>query len=73
MNLDAIIKPLVLAVVFSIIGMLVFVAGFFVIRKLLPFDVHKELEVDQNVAVGIVIASFILGLAFIVGMAIHGG
>jgi len=73
MDMDAIIKPLVLAVVFSIIGMLVFVAGFFVIRKLLPFDVHKELEVDQNTAVGIVIGSFILGLAFIVGMSIHGG
>jgi uncharacterized membrane protein YjfL (UPF0719 family) len=73
MEMDAIVKPLVLAVVFSIIGMLVFVAGFFVIRKMLPFDVHKELEVDQNTAVGIVIASFILGLAFIVGMAIHGG
>ncbi|MDX2010480.1 MAG: DUF350 domain-containing protein [Myxococcaceae bacterium] len=73
MDFNAIVKPLVLAVVFSFIGMLVFVAGFFVIRKLLPFDVHKELEVDQNTAVGIVIASFILGLAFIVGMAIHGG
>ncbi|MBL8936541.1 MAG: DUF350 domain-containing protein, partial [Archangium sp.] len=57
---------------FSVIGMLVFVAGFFVIRKILPFDVHKELEVDQNTAVGIVIASFILGLAFIIGMSIHG-
>ena len=73
MDMDVIVKPLVLAVVFSIIGMLVFIAGFFVIRKMLPFDVHKELEVDQNTAVGIVIASFILGLAFIVGMAIHGG
>lgn len=73
MDMDAIVKPLVLAVVFSVIGMLVFVAGFFVIRKMLPFDVHKELEVDQNTAVGIVIASFILGLAFIVGMSIHGG
>jgi uncharacterized membrane protein YjfL (UPF0719 family) len=70
--MDALVKPVVLAVVFSVIGMLVFVAGFFVIRKILPFDVHKELEVDQNTAVGIVIASFILGLAFIIGMSIHG-
>lgn len=72
MDMDALVKPVVLAVVFSVIGMLVFVAGFFVIRKILPFDVHKELEVDQNTAVGIVIASFILGLAFIIGMSIHG-
>lgn len=71
--MDHIGKALVNSLLFSLVGMGVFVAGFFVIRWLLPFDVHKELEVDQNTAVGIVIASFILGLAFIVGMAIHGG
>jgi putative membrane protein len=72
LNLDALIRGAVASLVFSIIGILVFVAGFFVVRKLLPFDVHKELEVDQNTAVGVVVASFILGLAFIVGMSIHG-
>ncbi len=72
MNYETLVKPVVLALVFSVIGMLVFVAGFFVIRKLLPFDVHKELEVDQNTSVGIVVAAFILGLAFIIGMSIHG-
>lgn len=72
MNLDALMRGAVASLLFSLIGMLVFVAGFFVVRKLLPFDVHKELEVDQNTAVGIVVGSFILGLAFIVGMSIHG-
>lgn len=72
MNVDALMRGAVASLLFSLIGMLVFVAGFFVVRKLLPFDVHKELEVDQNTAVGIVVASFILGLAFIVGMSIHG-
>ncbi|MDP1824309.1 MAG: DUF350 domain-containing protein [Archangium sp.] len=71
-NLDALIRGAVASLLFSVIGILVFVAGFFVVRKLLPFDVHKELEVDQNTAVGLVVASFILGLAFIVGMSIHG-
>jgi putative membrane protein len=72
MNTDALIRGAVASLLFSTIGILVFVAGFFVVRKLLPFDVHKELEIDQNTAVGLVIASFILGLAFIVGMSIHG-
>ena len=72
MNLDSIGKALVSSLVFSMLGMAVFVAGFFVVKLILPFDVNKELEVDQNTSVGIVIASFILGLAFIVGMAIHG-
>lgn len=72
MNTDALIRGATASLLFSTIGILVFIAGFFVVRKLMPFDVHKELEVDQNVAVGLVVASFILGLAFIVGMSIHG-
>ncbi len=72
MTWDLLLKPVVSALVFSIIGMAVFVAGFFVIKAILPFDVNKEIEVDQNTALGIVIGSFILGLAFIIGMAIHG-
>jgi len=71
-NLDALVRGALASLIFSVIGMAVFVAGFFVIRKMFPFDVHKELEVDQNVALGIVIGSIILGLAFIVGMSIHG-
>ncbi|MBS1151089.1 MAG: hypothetical protein H6Q89_2787 [Myxococcaceae bacterium] len=72
MNLDFLGKALLSSVVFSLLGMAVFVAGFFVVKLILPFDVNKELEHDQNTSVGIVIGSFILGLAFIVGMAIHG-
>ena len=72
MNLDSLLKPIVASLLFSIIGMAVFVGGFFVLRAILPFDVHKEIEVDQNTSLGIVIGSFILGLAFIIGMAIHG-
>lgn len=72
MNTDALLRGAIASLLFSTIGILVFVAGFFVVRKMLPFDVHKELEVDQNTAVGLVISSFILGLAFIVGMSIHG-
>lgn len=71
--MDHIGKALVNSLLFSLVGMGVFVAGFFVIRWMLPFDVHKELETDQNTAVGIVIGSFILGLALIVAAAIHGG
>lgn len=72
MNTDALLRGALASLVFSVIGMLVFAAGWFLIQKMFPFDVHKELEVDQNTALGIVIASFILGLAFIVGMSIHG-
>jgi len=32
----------------------------------------KEIETDQNTAFGIVIGSFILGLALIIAAAVHG-
>ena len=50
-----------------------FVAGFYVIRFILPYDVHTEIETDQNTALGIVIGSFIIGLAIIIAAAISGG
>lgn len=72
MNFDSLLHGIAASLVFSIIGMIIFVAGFFVIKKMLPFDVNKEIEVDQNISLGLVISSFILGLAFIIGMSIHG-
>ena len=66
-NLDNLLASLV----YSLVGLAVFVAGLFVFR-LMPFDVHKEIEVDQNTALGLVMGSFILGLAIIVAAAISG-
>jgi uncharacterized membrane protein YjfL (UPF0719 family) len=67
-NLDNLLASLV----YSLVGLAVFVAGLFVFRLIMPFDVHKELEVDQNTALGIVMGCFILGLAIIVAAAISG-
>lgn len=72
MNWEHLAQTAITSLVFSIIGMVVFIAGFQIMRKLLPFDIHKEIEVDQNTALGIIIGAFILGLAFIIGSAIHG-
>ncbi len=69
---DTLVKAVVTSLVFSLVGLVVFVAGFYVIRLILPFDVYKELETDQNVALGIVIGAFILGLAVIIAASVHG-
>lgn len=61
------------SIIYSLIGLAVFVLGFYVIRLILPYDVHKEIETDQNTALGIVIGSFIIGLAIIIAAAISGG
>jgi uncharacterized membrane protein YjfL (UPF0719 family) len=73
MGLEWLEKAVISSVVFSLLGMVVFAAGFLMVRLLLPMDMKKEIEIDQNTSLGIIIGSFVLGLAFIVGMAIHGG
>jgi uncharacterized membrane protein YjfL (UPF0719 family) len=65
---DLIVSTLVV----SLIGLLLFALAFFIIRKVTPFSIRKELEVDQNVALAIVIAAVLLGIALIVAAAVHG-
>ena len=57
---------------FTLIGLVLFAIAFWIIVKVSPFSIRKELEDDQNIALGIVIASVIIGIALIVSAAIHG-
>jgi putative membrane protein len=44
--------------------------GYFVYQWIVPFDLRKELEIDQNTSLGIVVGAIILGLCIIVAAAI---
>ena len=72
MNFDAILKPLIASVIFVGVGCIIFLMAFFVMTKLAPFSVRKEIEEDQNTALAIVMGSVILGLGLIIAAAIHG-
>ena len=69
---DALLKAIVYAVVFSTVGLIFFGIAFVIVQKVLPFSLRKEIEEDQNTALGIVIASIFIGIAMIVSAAIHG-
>jgi putative membrane protein len=72
MPTDQLARAVVVTLAFSIMGILLFAFAFWIIVKASPFSVRKELEEDQNVALAIVIASVILGIALIVSAAVHG-
>lgn len=59
-------------VVYTFFGLIVFGLAFWVIVKVSPFSIRKELEADHNNAIAILIASVILGLALIIAAALHG-
>ena len=63
---------IVATLVFSLIGLVMFALAFWIIAKISPFSIRKEIEVDQNIALGIVIGAVIIGIAMIVAAAVHG-
>jgi uncharacterized membrane protein YjfL (UPF0719 family) len=59
-------------VIFVLLGLIVFAAAFFIIVRVVPFSVKKEIEEDQNTALAILIGSMILGMSIIIAAAISG-
>ncbi len=59
------------SLVYSLIGILIFVIALVVIDKLTPYSIHKEIEEDQNIALGIIIGATLIGLAIIISAAIQ--
>ena len=72
LNVPQIIDTVVQSVIFVSIGLVVFGIAFWLITKVTPFSIRKEIEDDQNTALGIVIGSVIIGLALIISAAIGG-
>lgn len=63
-------RPLVDSIVYSIVGTVVLGVSFYVIEKLLPFSMRKEIAEDQNVSLGIILGAFVIGLSLIIAAAI---
>jgi uncharacterized membrane protein YjfL (UPF0719 family) len=72
MNEYNLIEHVKTAVIFSLLGILLFGIVWFIVVKVSPFSIRKELEEDQNTALGIVLGCLILGISIIVAAAIHG-
>ena len=63
-------KPVADSILYSVLGTLILLVSFWFIEKVLPFSLRKELAEDQNVALGIILGAFIIGISFIVSTAI---
>lgn len=71
-RLDQLAEVLVTTLIFVLIGLVFFAIAFFVLEKVTPFSIRKEIEDDQNTALGIVIGAMLIGIAIIIGAAIQG-
>jgi uncharacterized membrane protein YjfL (UPF0719 family) len=58
--------------VFAVIGLAVFAIAFWLMTKLAPFSVKKEIEDDQNVALAVIMAGVLIGISLIIAAAVSG-
>jgi uncharacterized membrane protein YjfL (UPF0719 family) len=58
--------------VFAGIGLAVFAIAFWLMTKIAPFSVKKEIEEDQNTALAVIMAGVLIGISLIISAAVHG-
>jgi len=52
-------------IIFSLAGIAVAAAAFFIITLFIPFSIKRGIEDDQNISLGIVIGAIIIGISII--------
>ncbi|KIA93347.1 hypothetical protein OC25_12985 [Pedobacter kyungheensis] len=65
------IKYIIASLVYSILGIFVLFIAFWIIEKITPENLWKEILEKQNLALAIVFAAFIIAIAIIISSAIH--
>jgi putative membrane protein len=63
--------PVLNALVFTVLGVLVFVVAFAILAKLAPLNLWKEIVEERNVAAAILAGAVALGLCWIIAAAMH--
>lgn len=57
-------------VVYFVVGLALFGLSIWLMEKVTPFSIRKEIEEDQNVSLGIVIGATIIALAILLAAVI---
>ena len=68
---SSMVQNAVAAVLFAIIGVVLFIVAFMVFDKLTPGSLWKELIEDQNTAIGVLMGAVAIALAIIIAVAVH--
>ena len=59
------------SLIYALLGIVIFVAGFVIVDKLTPYDLWKQLVEEKNTALAIVVGAAALGICIIIAAAIH--
>jgi putative membrane protein len=62
---------IVSALVFTFLGIFVFVIAFIVMDKITPYHLWKEIVQEHNMALAILVGAMSIGICIIIASAIH--
>ncbi|MBX3018179.1 MAG: DUF350 domain-containing protein [Bdellovibrionaceae bacterium] len=66
------LKYIVAALVYSALGIVILVAGFWVFDRLTPGHLWQEIVEEQNTALAIVAGAMAIAMAMIISASLHG-
>ena len=66
------LQYLIPAIVYSFIGIVILLLCFWIIERISPENLWKEILEKQNIALAIMAAAFMIAIAIIISSAIHG-
>jgi uncharacterized membrane protein YjfL (UPF0719 family) len=58
------------ALIYAVVGIVIFVLGFILVDRLTPGSMWEELMVNRNVALGVTMAGIAIGLSIVIAAAI---
>jgi len=59
------------AILYAVLGILIFVIAFYIIDKITPYHLWKEIVEDKNVALAVLIGAMSIGMCIIIAAAVH--
>ncbi len=65
-------KYIVASIVYSLVGIVILLICFYIVEKVTPENLWKEIIEKRNNALAILAAAFMIAIAIIISSAIHG-
>lgn len=65
------VANIISALVFTVLGILVFVVAFIIMDKVTPYHLWKEIVQEHNMALAILVGAMSIGICIIIASAIH--
>lgn len=58
------------ASLFGVAGIALLIVGYYIWELVTPYNLRRELQENKNVAVAVVVAAFIIGMAIVIAAAL---